>query len=145
MSKSIEKQRFINATPERVFAALTEQAELESWFVQQATVDLRPGGALQHQFEPGMAETGQILAIAAPRLLSYSWEAFSPSPTVITFRLEPENGGTQISFSQSEIGEGEGWGNYYNGMSHGWDIHLEHLTSWLETGTCPPPGPTRSL
>jgi len=31
--RTIEKEIFIRATPERVFRALTEKAELEAWFV----------------------------------------------------------------------------------------------------------------
>jgi uncharacterized protein YndB with AHSA1/START domain len=44
MGRSLEKELFINATPQRVFQALTEPAELERWFVQKAEVEVRPGG-----------------------------------------------------------------------------------------------------
>ena len=81
---SIEKELFIKATPQRVFQALTEQAELERWFLVKAELDLRPGGA--------------------------------------------------ISFE---------WDRYYTLRDNGWNIHLEHLVAWLETGTCPSPGPIK--
>jgi len=42
--RSIEKERFIKATPQRVFEALTKKEELERWFVQKAEVDLHPEG-----------------------------------------------------------------------------------------------------
>ena len=42
--RSIEKDLFIKATPRRVFQALTEQAELERWYLTKAELDLRPGG-----------------------------------------------------------------------------------------------------
>jgi uncharacterized protein YndB with AHSA1/START domain len=44
IGRSLEKELFINATPQRVFQALTEQADLECWFVKTAEVDLRLGG-----------------------------------------------------------------------------------------------------
>lgn len=145
MTKTVEKERFINATPERVFQALTKIEDLECWFVKKAEVDLHPGGAARFEWAPGMVEVGKILELEPPHHLSYTWEAFSPSPTRIIFALTPENGGTHLHFVQTDIGEGENWGNYYTGMGHGWDIHLNNLTSWLETGVCPPPGPTNSL
>ena len=47
IGRTLEKEVFINASPERVFRALTEPAELERWFVQKAEVELRPGGAIR--------------------------------------------------------------------------------------------------
>jgi hypothetical protein len=40
----IELAMTIQAPPERVFGAFTQQALLESWFVRRAEVDPRPGG-----------------------------------------------------------------------------------------------------
>ena len=85
MTTTIEKERFIHATPQRVFQALTEKAELERWFVRNAEIDLRSGGAAKFEWAPDMVETGKILVDEPPSRLSYTWEAFSPSPTTITF------------------------------------------------------------
>jgi uncharacterized protein YndB with AHSA1/START domain len=145
MTRTLEKQRIIHATPERTFQALTEKAEMERWFVQKADGEVCPGETMRFEWAPDMVEKGQIFEVDPPHRFSYTWEAFSPSPVTITFELSAENGDTRLHFIQSGIGEGENWGNYYDGMSHGWDIHLDHLTSWLETGSCPPPGPTKSL
>ena len=145
MTKTIEKHCMIHATPERTFQALTEKAELERWFVRSAEGNLCPGGAMRFEWATDMVEQGQILEIEPSHRFSYTWEAFSPSPVTINFELSAEQGGTRLHFIQSGIGEGENWGNYYAGMSHGWDIHLDHLAAWLETGNCPPPGPTKSL
>ena len=134
MTKTIEKQRFINAKPERTFQALAEKEEMERWFVRSAKGDLRPGRAMRFEWALDMVEMGKILEIAPSHRFSYTWEAFSPDPVTITFELSAENGGTRLDFIQTGIGEGENWGNYYTGMSHGWDIHLDHLTAWLETG-----------
>jgi len=42
-SRSIEKELFIKATPQHVFLALTEPAELERWFLVKAELDFGPG------------------------------------------------------------------------------------------------------
>ncbi len=139
--RSIEKDLLIKAPPQRIFQALTEQAELERWFAQNAELDLRPGGAISFYWGPGVFESGQMVALDSHHRLSYTWEAMEPSPVTITFTLTAENDGTRLRLVQTGIGEGQEWDQYYNLRNNGWNIHLEHLVAWLETGTCPSPGP----
>jgi uncharacterized protein YndB with AHSA1/START domain len=139
--RSLEKEIFINASPERVFRALTEKEELERWFLMRAEVDLRVGGAIKFEWSPDASESGKVLDVEPPHRVSYSWEALSPSPTTITFELTPENAGTRLRLTHSGIGEGVDWDNYYNSVNGGWSAHLVDLTSWLETGQCSVPGP----
>jgi uncharacterized protein YndB with AHSA1/START domain len=139
--RSIEKELFINATPERVFQALTEKEALERWFLKKAEVDLRPGGTIQFEWGPGLVNVGKILVLDPPHRLSYTWEALEPSPTTITFELTAENDGTRLHLTHTGIGEGEDWDNYYTSVNGGWNMHLNDLTAWLETGICEPPGP----
>jgi uncharacterized protein YndB with AHSA1/START domain len=141
IGRSLEKELFINATPERVFQALTEKEDLERWFLAKAEVDLRPGGAIRFEWGPGVFNVGKILVLEPPHRLSYTWEALEPSPTTITFELTAENDGTRLHLIHTGIGEGEDWDNYYTSISSGWNAHLNNLTAWLETGICEPPGP----
>ena len=145
VGRSIEKERFINAAPARVFRALTEKAELERWFVTKAEIDLRPGGAIRFEWGPDAVEIGKILVLEPPHRISYTWEALEPSPTTITFELTAENDGTRLKLTHTGIGTGEDWDNYATSVNGGWTAHLIDLTSWLETGTCPPPGPRKEL
>jgi uncharacterized protein YndB with AHSA1/START domain len=139
--RSIEKELFIKASPQHVFQALTEKAELERWFAQTAELDLRPGGAISFYWGPGVFESGQMVTLDPPHRLSYTWEAMEPSPVTITFTLNEENDGTRLRLVQTGIGEGKDWDHYYHLRNNGWNVHLTHLTTWLETGTCPSPGP----
>lgn len=132
--RSIEKELFIKAAPERVFQALTEKEYLERWFLTKAEVDLRPGGAIRFDWGPGVFQSGQILVLEPPHRLSYSWEAQSPDPTTVTFELKAENDGTLLHVIQTGVGEGEDWDSYYNKVNKGWNIHLNNLVVWLETG-----------
>jgi uncharacterized protein YndB with AHSA1/START domain len=141
IGRTLEKELFINASPERVFRALTEPADLERWFVQKAEVDLRQGGAIRLEWAPDAVENGSILVLDPPHRLSYRWEALEPSPTTITFELTAENDGTRLRLFHTGIGQGEDWDRYYSAVSPGWNAHLANLTAWLETGTCEPPGP----
>jgi uncharacterized protein YndB with AHSA1/START domain len=145
IGRTLEKELFIKATPQRVFQALTERAELERWFVQKAEVDLRPGGAIRFEWAPDAVEVGTILLLDPPHRLSYSWEALEPSPTTITFELTAENDGTRLHLIHTGIGEGEDWDSYYTSINSGWNVHFNNLTAWLETGIVEPPGPTGTI
>lgn len=143
-TKTITKELFINATPERVFKALTQKMELEKWFVQEANIELKRGGMIETNWAPGMGENGKVREVKPNELFSFTWEGqFSPAPTTLTFSLKSSNGGTLLTFTHSGIGTGAGWEAYANmgQEGKGWDAHLKDLTSWVETGTCPPPGP----
>jgi uncharacterized protein YndB with AHSA1/START domain len=137
---TITKEQFIKATPERVFKALTEKPELERWFIQKADIDLQPGGVFRSELAPGLEEVGIVKEVKPPQLFSFTWEVLAPTPTTITFELAKEKDGTLVTLTHSGIGDGEQWAIYAT-MSKGWDGHLKDLTSWIETGTCPPPGP----
>jgi len=145
IGRSLEKELFIKAPPERVFQALTRKEDLERWFLVKAEVDLRPGGAINFEWGPGMIEIGKVLVFEPPCRLSYTWEAFEPSPTTITFELTAESGGTRLHLSHTGIGHGEDWDDYYSSVSGGWIVHLNNLIAWLENGVCEAPGLNASL
>ena len=142
--RSLEKDVFINATPERVFQALTEPAELERWFVAKAEVDVRPGGTIRFEWGPGVFNVGKILVLDPPHCLSYSWEVQTPSPTTVTFALTAEHDGTRLHVINTGFGEGEDWDRYYDLRNNGWNVHLTNLTTWLETGFAEPHRPRPS-
>lgn len=140
-SRSIEKELFIKAPPERVFQALTEKEDLERWFVKIAEVDLRAGGAIRFEWGPDLFNVGKILVLEPPSRLSYTWEALEPSPTTITFELIAESDDMRLHLIHTGIGEGEDWDHYYTTRNSGWNVHLKNLITWLETGTSEPHRP----
>ncbi len=143
IGRTLEKELFIKASPQRVFQALTTREDLERWFLVKAEVDLRPRGAIRFEWGPGIVEVGKVLVCEPPHRLSYTWETFGPGPTTITFELTEEDDGTRLHLIHTGIGEGEDWDTYYNSVNGGWSAHLGDLVAWLETGTCPPPGPRK--
>jgi uncharacterized protein YndB with AHSA1/START domain len=143
-NRFIEKELFIRASPERVFRALTEKAELESWFLKTAEIDLHPGGTLLFDWGSNVLNTGKIRILQPPHLLSYTWEALEPVPTTITFELTGQNHGTHLHLLHSNIGTGKDWDYYYNSRSNGWNVHLQNLIAWLETGLARPHRPAQS-
>ncbi|MGW2931741.1 SRPBCC family protein [Streptomyces sp. NPDC001156] len=58
----------------RVWRFVTDPDELAQWFPSRAEFDLRPGGTVRFSGDPNMPEsTGTVLAVEAPRHLSFEW------------------------------------------------------------------------
>jgi uncharacterized protein YndB with AHSA1/START domain len=137
----------IAAPPERVFQALTDQKQLFTWWGSEPTVELtrfdmdpRPGGRYHYSCKPkpkadfgpvgeqlkqsgsGTFEChGEVLEIAPPRLLVWSWLAnwheHPEHPTTVRWELTPTKKGTRVRVTHSGLANepisrkdyGQGW------------------------------------
>lgn len=131
--RTIEKELFIRATPERVFRALTEKAELEAWFVKEATIDLRVGGAMRLFWGPETVE-GTFLDVDPPRRLVFTWDERPAIAGVTTsaFTLTAEGEGTRLHLVHSGFGSGAAWDRLFGNINGGWDEELQKLRAYLE-------------
>ena len=131
--RTVEKELFIRASPERVFRALTEKADLERWFVSRAEVDARPGGAFSFTWRPHETVNGQFVTVDPPRRLVMVWdEGPSLGFTEVAIDLTPHAGGTLLRLVHTGFGEGEDWDRLYTDINSGWNAELEHLRAWLD-------------
>ncbi len=74
---AVRFERIYDHPIERVWALVTEPAELAHWFPSpEVTIELRTGGLLTFTGDPYLPEaqtTGQVLELDPPRLLAFSW------------------------------------------------------------------------
>jgi uncharacterized protein YndB with AHSA1/START domain len=135
MGRMIEKEIFIRATPERVFRALTEKADLEAWFVKEAMIDLRVGGALRLFWDPESVE-GTFLEIDPPRRVVFTWDERPAIAGITTsaFTLTAEGDGTRLHLVHSGFGTGEAWDRLFENITGGWNEELENLRRYLVEG-----------
>jgi uncharacterized protein YndB with AHSA1/START domain len=89
----------ISASPNRVFAALTDPAELEQWFAEHVRVDARPDGSYRfwgrHTLctpEERDAEPGRITAWSPDARVGFEWTVCGV-PSVVTITLSPKDAG----------------------------------------------------
>lgn len=139
--RTIEREIVIQATPERVFRALTERAELANWFVTRAEGAVQPGQSLRYVWEGEGEVDGRYLAVEAPSRLVYEWYN-DVGVTRVTIELAPEAGGTRLRLSEIGYGEGEDWDALYEGESSGWGPLLDALRQWVESGVPTHHGPS---
>lgn len=100
----------IAASPERVFRALTDPADLTAWWaiplgcrVQEWDVELRVGGQWRMSGRGTNGEPveagGEFLLVDAPHRLVFRWRPNweSGPDTVVSYHLEPIGAGTRVT------------------------------------------------
>jgi uncharacterized protein YndB with AHSA1/START domain len=104
----------VAASPTRVFQALAS-TEVCQWWVRE----------------------GEFREVDPPRKLVHTWQGAGPpgTPTVVTYFLEPVDGGTRITLRHSGFVAPEVCSN----TCIGWETSLERLVDVLGRERTPPP------
>jgi len=134
----------INASPSRVFDALTEQKHIAAWWTPDCTVEQKVGGHATFEFKgpDGRLDGYSLMRIEklVPGLL-VEWKCIEQDyqglndwiGTTIRFRLtENSQKGTELDFAHIDWKNTEG---SYHRCTGGWEHVLgTSLKSYLETG-----------
>jgi uncharacterized protein YndB with AHSA1/START domain len=140
----------IAASPERVFHALTDSAELVQWFTDATCpvkfwkMDARKGGAYSYATENGNYTVngvnefechGEILEYDPPRLLIYTWIANwhldKQNKTIVRWELTPTATGTHVKVTHRGLAQEKVAREDYR---LGWTGVVEKLKEFAETG-----------
>jgi uncharacterized protein YndB with AHSA1/START domain len=145
MTEEIQKTIVIDASPTVVFKALIVEKELMQWFANQgAMLEARVGGTVEFKFlrPDGARHTmhGNVLEIIPGKKLSYSWNVASESKEVVTWMLEPVDGGkTRVTLVHSGFKK-PSQKDLESGMSleAGWSHFVSQLANHSRTLMFPP-------
>lgn len=128
--ETLEMQRTIAATPERVFKAWTEPEILQQWWapqgstIREASMDVRPGGryrlALTSPQMGNFAVSGQYEVVRPHSDLSFTWRWERPDmdigQSLVTISLSPVEQGTELLLThallpnaEARLAHREGW------------------------------------
>ncbi len=129
----IEVEHLYRHPPAAVWRALTDPDLHARWW---AAGDVRP--VVGHRFELDMGPWGmqpcEVLEVEEERLLRYRF-AVGSLDTIITWRLEPEDGGTRLRLTQEGFDLASPLGRTaLQGMKPGWPKVLEKLGRVLDEG-----------
>jgi uncharacterized protein YndB with AHSA1/START domain len=138
----MSKQRFvyaisINAAPEKVFHALTDESTTREYWLHENISDWKPGSAWEHRRLDGSSVDvmGKVVECDPPRRLVITW--VSPADrddpakySRVTFQTEPVAGVTRLLVTHDDLPP-----EIYEDAAAGWSSVLSSLKSVLETGT----------
>jgi uncharacterized protein YndB with AHSA1/START domain len=139
---SIEREIFVEASPEVVFEVITQPEHLREWWPDEVTLEAVPGAEGELVFNRRDGDGAfhvplTVLELDPPRLFSFRWgyEA-GETPAVgnsylVTFDLEPSATGTTVRMTETGFRE-RGWEiakleETYNDHVEGWDMFIPRL------------------
>ena len=103
---AIERTLELTASPDRVWRAITDQAELSRWFPDEAVLDLRVGGSGRFTWKDFGSSRVRVEAIDEPSYFAWRWADIRDDAhetwTLVEWRLQPgKAGGTTLTVRES--------------------------------------------
>ncbi len=135
----IERTVELAHPPATVWTALTTADGLAAWFGDEATIDLRPGGAAWMRFGTEASAHMRVERIEEPRVFGFTWHIYGlpdgdPRRTYVEFTLEPAGAGTRLTVVETGFAQlsGSEYETAYGGNTKGWAHELGELASYLD-------------
>ena len=142
---AIEREIYVDASPEVVFEVVSRPEHVREWWPDDARYDLTPGSPGEIVFGDRDAD-GTVVAFTVvdarpPRTFSFRWThpadeaAAVGTSLLVTFELTPSGTGTRIRLTETGFRE-MGWEaavleEQYREHSTGWDYYLPRLVRYV--------------
>jgi uncharacterized protein YndB with AHSA1/START domain len=142
---AITREIDIDAPPELVWGIVTEARHLAGWFSDEATIDLRPGGAMLLTWHGHGAYRARIETVDPPHTFAFRWvlrdgeEPVKGGSTLVVMTLTPREGGTRLEVLESGFSD-LAWPEHerirYAGQNaNGWIKELDELRVYAARAT----------
>ncbi|HEY3942320.1 MAG TPA: SRPBCC family protein [Acidimicrobiales bacterium] len=144
---TVERETYIEATPEIVFEVVSSPAHLKAWWPDDARYEPTPGSAGEIVF--GDREAGgtvvpfTVVEARPPTMFSFRWAhpagamATADNSLLVTFDLSASGSGTLVKMTETGFYE-MGWElavleQQYRQHVTGWDFYLPRLAPYVAT------------
>ncbi|RSN61215.1 ATPase [Amycolatopsis sp. WAC 04182] len=135
----IERTVEIAHPPAKVWTALTTAEGLGTWFGNQASIDLRPGGAAEMKWDEGHKANMRVERVEEPEVFGFTWNIYGlpdedPRRTYVEFTLVPNGGGTRLTVVESGFSQlpDDAHQVAFEGNTKGWAAELGELIEYLD-------------
>ncbi|GAA4603386.1 uncharacterized protein YndB with AHSA1/START domain [Actinoplanes octamycinicus] len=144
---TIEREIYIDATPEVVFDVVSSPEHVKGWWPDDADYDPVPGGAGTIRFGDcaagGKVEQFSVVDAIPPKLFAFRWThelgepATEGNSLLVTFELTPSGSGTLLRMTETGFRE-RGWSQAvleqcYREHVTGWDHFLPRIAPYAAT------------
>jgi len=140
---SIERELYVEASPEVVFEVVSRPEHVRQWWPDDADYDPEQGGAGSITFGDGPDRTVESFTVVEslpPRTFSFRWthpageEARAGNSLLVTFDLVPSGDGTLLRMTETGFRE-QGWEvavleQHYREHVDGWAYYLPRLVTY---------------
>lgn len=144
---TIEREIFVEAAPEVVFAVVSSPEHVKQWWPDEARYDVTPGAAGEIVFGDPDAGGGvvgfSVVDVEPPTSFSFRWthpvgeEARPGNSLLVTFELVPSGDGTLLKMTETGFRE-QGWEaavleQQYQEHVQGWAHFLPRIAPYVAT------------
>jgi uncharacterized protein YndB with AHSA1/START domain len=119
---TVRFERLYDATPDELWSALTNPAQLPGWLAHASRFQLEVGGAVDLDFGDGDEVHGEIRELEPGRLLEYTWD----DESVVRFEIVPRERGVLLVLDHRRLTADVGVE-----YGAGWHAHLDMLGAKL--------------
>jgi uncharacterized protein YndB with AHSA1/START domain len=103
---TLERTVTIQAKPDTVFAYFQDSARWAAWWGAGSTIDPRAGGKVYVKHPGGAEASGEILEIAPPDKIAFTYgynsgKPIGPGESIVTIRLERQGSGTRLTLTHA--------------------------------------------
>ena len=123
----------------QVWAARTTAKGLGTWFGNEATIDLRPGGLARSRWSHGYTIEMRVERVEEPTVFGFIWPIYGlpeddPRRTYVEFTLEPDGAGTRLTVVESGFAQlpEDAHSKAHDGNADGWARELAELADYLD-------------
>lgn len=142
---SIEREIYVEASPEVVFEVVSSPAHVSRWWPDEADYELTPGSPGEVVFGDrdagGKVVPFVVVDVQPPRTFSFRWaHPAGATPTegnslFVTFELTPSGEGTLVRMTETGFRE-QGWEiavleEQYRDHVTGWEYFLPRLARYV--------------
>ncbi|MER7858239.1 SRPBCC domain-containing protein [Amycolatopsis japonica] len=135
----IERTVEIAHPPAKVWAALTTAEGLGTWFGNQASIDLRPGGDAEMKWDEGHKAVMRVERVEEPVVFGFTWNIYGlpeddPRRTYVEFTLAPNGEGTRLTVVETGFSQlpDDVHQVAFEGNTKGWAAELGELIEYLD-------------
>jgi uncharacterized protein YndB with AHSA1/START domain len=125
-------RRSLNASPERVWEALTTEKGLTSWLAVSAKVDRREGGAIAIEFDADQTVSGTINRWDPTTRFEHSWIINDAISSKVAYALTPSGSGTALTMVHTGLPD-----EMCGGYTPGWHAYMARLAAEVDGGSVP--------
>ena len=136
----IERTVELAHPPAKVWAALTTAEGLAAWFGNKgASIDLRPGGPAELDFDNGFHQDIRVERVEEPTVFGFTWQIYGLADddmrrTYVEFTLEPITAGTRLTVVETGFAQlpDDAHDVAFKGNVDGWATKLGELGDYLD-------------
>ena len=136
-ARIVEQEYYYDATPDKVFRALTVPKELKRWFLSDAKIRAKEGSTYKFTWEGGFSHTGEVEKVEIGREVVLTWPDKIKNkvyPTRVSFTMKRKGRGTILKVKHTGFKDDEDWIQLFGGVQSGWAYYLTNLKSVLSQG-----------